>query len=86
MCLFDTFHGCSGSIKEINRPMLIWKIMSNIYYWEKVAFSKLRFSRKEILKETLKSKKVQGKFGGTFILALSSSAVIRLQKSVSDFF
>ena len=40
MCLFDTFHGCSGSIKEINRPMLIWKIMSNIYYWEKTGFLK----------------------------------------------
>ena len=35
---------------------------------------------------TLKSKKVQGIFGGTFILALSSSAVFRLQNHVSDFF
>ena len=35
---------------------------------------------------TLKSKKVQGIFGETFILALSSSAVFRLQNRVSDFF
>ena len=35
---------------------------------------------------TLKSKKVQGIFEGTFILALSSSAVFRLQNCVSDFF
>ena len=88
MCvlLFDTFNGCSSSIKEINR--LIWKGMSNIYYWEKLTFSKLRFSRKENLKKctTLKSKKVQGIFGGTFILALSSSAVFHLQIYVSDFF
>ena len=51
MCvlLFDTFNGCSSSIKEINR--LIWKGMSNIYYWEKLTFSKLRFSRKENLKK-----------------------------------
>ena len=35
---------------------------------------------------TLKSKKVQSIFGGTFILALSSSAVFRLQNPVSDFF
>ena len=30
---------------------LIWKGMSNIYYWEKLTFSKLRFSRKENLKK-----------------------------------
>ena len=35
---------------------------------------------------TLKNKKVQGIFGGTFILALSSSAVFCLQKRVSNFF
>ena len=34
----------------------------------------------------LKSKKVQGIFGETFILALLSSAVFRLQNHVSDFF
>ena len=35
---------------------------------------------------TLKSKNVQGIFGKTFILALSSSAVFRLENRVSDFF
>ena len=36
--------------------------------------------------KTLKSKQVHGIFGGTFILALLSSAVFRLQILVSDFF
>ena len=51
MCvlLFDIFSGCSCSIKEINR--LIWKGMSNIYYWEKLTFSKLLFSRNQNLKK-----------------------------------
>ena len=43
------FEWCSSSIKEIN--MIIWKRMSNIYYWEKLTFSELRFSRKENLKK-----------------------------------
>ena len=47
--LFDIFSGCSCSIKEINR--LIWKGMSNIYYWEKLTFSKLWFSWKENLRK-----------------------------------
>ena len=47
--LFDVFNWCSGPIKEINR--LIWKGMSNIYYWEKLTFSKLQFSRNENLKK-----------------------------------
>ena len=47
--LFDVFNRCSTSINEINR--LIWKEMSNIYYWEKPIFSKLRFSQKENLKK-----------------------------------
>ena len=37
-------------------------------------------------KLALKSMKVQGIFGETFILALSSLAVFRLQNRVSDFF
>ena len=47
--LFDVFNGFSISIKEINS--LIWKRMSNIYYWEKLIFSKLRFFEKENLKK-----------------------------------
>ena len=41
MCvlLFNTFNGCSRSIKEIN--WLLWKGMSTIYYCEKLTFSKL---------------------------------------------
>ena len=71
--------------------ILLSKSMSNIYYWEKLTFSKLPFSRKESSKKcieeiALKSKKVQGIFGETFILALTSSAVFRLQNYVSDFF
>ena len=59
------------------------KGLSNIYYWEKQTFSKLlgkKISRDALV---LKSKKVQGE---TFILALLSSAVFRLQNGVSDFF
>ena len=71
MCifLFDVFNGCSSSVKETNR--LTWKGMPNIYYLEKLTFSKLRFSLKKIWRNTLtlKSKKVQGIFGGRFILA-----------------
>ena len=78
--LFDAFNECSSPIKEINR--LIWNGMSNIYCWEKLMFSKYRFSRKG----DLKSKKVQGILGENFIFTLSSSAVFCLQNRVSDFF
>ena len=49
---------------------------------------KSKFLGKKIRRNALalKSKKVQGIFGKTFILALLSSAVFRLQKRVSDFF
>ena len=75
-----------SSIKELNR--LLSKGMSNIYYYEQLTFSKLQVSRKDIFKNALalKSKKVQCVPGETFILALSSSAVFRLQNRVSDFF
>ena len=50
MCSFIwCFNGFPSSIKEINR--LIWKGMSNIYYWEKLTFSKLWFSWKENLRK-----------------------------------
>ena len=60
MCilLFDTFNGFSSSIKEINR--LIWKGMSNIYYWKKLTFSKLRFSPKEKLRKCTNFEKQKG--------------------------
>ena len=38
-----------SSMKDIN--WIIWKGMSNIYYWGELEFSKLRFSRREILKK-----------------------------------
>ena len=63
--------------------------MSDMYYWEKLTSSKLRFSQKENSKRNalvLKNKKVQGIFGETCILALSSLAVFHLQNCVSDFF
>ena len=66
--------------------------MSNIYYWEKLAFSKLvgklNFSENFFWRNALalKSKKVQGMFREMFILAILSSAVFRLQNRVSDFF
>ena len=54
--------------------------MSNIYYWEKLTFSKLvgkvNFSEKNWKKTLdLTSKKVHGILEETFILALLSSAV-----------
>ena len=72
---------CPSSIKEISR--LINKGMSNIYYWEKLIKLLLKtssifvFLRKEIWRNALvlKSEKVQGIFGETFILALSSTVV-----------
>ena len=57
--------------------------MSNIYYLEKLTFSKLQYYRNENLK---KCTTFEGIFAETFILALSSSAVFRLQNFVSDFF
>ena len=45
--LFDVSDWCS--VKKINK--LIIKRMSNIYYWEKLMFSKLWISRKENLKK-----------------------------------
>ena len=49
---------------------------------------KSKFLGKKIWRNALalKSKKVQGIFGETFILALLSSAVFRLKNRVSDFF
>ena len=48
---------------------------------------KSKFLGKKIWRNALalKSKKVQGIFGKTFILALLSSAVFRLENHVSDF-
>ena len=57
--------------------------MSNIYYLEKLTFSKLQYYRNENLK---KCTTFEGIFAEIFILALSSSAVFRLQNFVSDFF
>ena len=45
-------------LKEINR--LISKGISNIYYWGKLTFSKLRFSRKEKLKKCTSSEEQKG--------------------------
>ena len=63
--------------------------MSNIYYWKKTGILKTYFfPGKKIWGNALalKSKKVQEKFWETFILALLSSSVFRLQNRVSDFF
>ena len=64
--------------------------LSNIYFtikknWRSQNFN---FIGKKIWRSVLplKSKEVQGIFAQTFILALSSSAVFRLQNCVSDLF
>ena len=86
MCVlwFDVFNELSSSIKEING--LIWKVMSNIYYWEKL-FSKLRFSRKENLKKCTNFEEQIGTryIWGNVYLALSSSTVFRLQSCLRFF-
>ena len=66
--------------------------MSNTYYWEKLMFSKLvekvNFYGEKTWRNALalKSKEVQVLFGETFILALLSSAVFRLQNRHEDVF
>ena len=59
--------------------------MSNIYFREKLTFWKL--VEKKIWRNalTLKSKKVQGIFDETFVLALLFLAVFHLQNRFSDF-
>ena len=78
------FNGCSTSIKELKKEKecQTFAIEKN---WRSQNFD---FLGKKIWKNvlTLKSKKVQGIFGETFILALSSLAVSRLQNRVSYFF
>ena len=53
---------------------------------EKLTFSKLQFSQKENLKKCTNFEEQKGTryiwWGGTFIFALSSSAVFRLQNCV----
>ena len=74
-----------SSVKEINR--LISEGMSLTFQknWRSQSFD---FLGKKIWRNAIASmsKKVQGILGETFILALSFSAVIRLQNRVSDFF
>ena len=65
--------------------------MSNIYYWEKLAFpklaGKLNFSKKNWkIALALKRKKWQGLFGRIFILGFLSSTAFCLQNCVSDLF
>ena len=73
----------SSLIKEINRS-----VKHLLYYYEKLTFSKLQFYGEENLKKyiTFEEQKGTRYIVETFILALLSSAVFRLQKRVSDFF
>ena len=73
-----------SSIEEMKR--LISKGMANIY-GEKLTFSKHLFSRKENLKKftSFENQKGTRYIQGNVYLALSSSAVFRLQIRVSDF-
>ena len=95
-CVSSIVYKCYifSSVKEtnllINKGMcvLLFDVFLNIYYWEKLTFSKLvgKFLRKKIWRNALalKSKKVQGIFEKMIILALLSSAVFHLQNLVSD--
>ena len=76
---FDAFNGFSCSIKEINE--LIWKGISNIYYWEKL-FSKLQFSRKENLKKCTNFDKQKGTkyiWGNIYIGIIVSSCLLSIK-------
>ena len=81
--LLDVFNGC----KEINR----WRNVKHLLLRKSDVLKTCgssKFLGKKIWRNALalKSKKIQGIFGETFILALLSSAVFRLQNRVSDFF
>ena len=84
--LIDVLNGCSSSIKELigsyGKKYPTFTIKKN------GRSQNFDFLEKKIWKNALilKSKKVEGIFGGTFLLALSTSAVFRLQKRVSDIF
>ena len=86
--LFDTFNGCFSPIKEINR--LKWNGMECQTFTseENWRFQNIDFLGKKIWKRapTLKSIKVQGIFWGTFILALSFSAIFSVPNRLSNFF
>ena len=64
------------------------KGMSNIYYWEKLTFSKLRFSRKEDLKKctSFEEQKDTRYIRGNVYFGITILAVFRLQNRGSDFF
>ena len=57
----------------------------NIYYWEKMAFSKLVGKVNFLEKKALRSKSYKV-IRYSFILVLLSSDIFRLQNRVSDFF
>ena len=83
----------SSLVKEINGSISkgIYVLLFDLFFlftikknWHSQSFN---FIGKKIWRnaQPLKSKKVQGIFAEAFILALSSSAVFRLQNRVSDF-
>ena len=76
----------------VNKGMgvLLFDVFKHLLLWKTVVLKtcrKSKFFGKKIWRNAraLKSKKVQGIFGKTFILALLSSAVFRLQNHASDF-
>ena len=73
--------------KEINRQRYANHLLLRKTHVLKTC-RKSKLLKKKIWRNALalKSKKVQGIFGKSFILALLSSAVFRLQNCVSDFF
>ena len=73
--------------KEINRQGNVKHLLLRKTYVLKTCL-KSKFLGKKIWRNALdlKSKYIQGIFGETFILALLSSVVFRLQKNFSDFF
>ena len=75
------------SSKEINKQRnvkhLLLRKTDTLKTCQKSKFVGKKIGRNAL---ALKRKKVQGIFGETFVLALSSSAAFRLQNRVSDYF
>ena len=68
---------------ELRNKSEIFTMKNNFWRSQNFGFLGKKIWRNAL---ALKSKKVQGIFGETFILALLSPAIFRLQNCVSDFF
>ena len=81
---FSSIMEVHGSIRKID--MLISKGISSIYYWEKLTFSKLQFSRKENLKKCTSFEEQKGTshiWGNVFFFMSSAVFVHKTMSQIS---